>query len=1294
MDEPWLTQTLAQLADRVRQGECFRLFVSPSASMVRRGEEEPRMVRDDLPQRIAAMARQRVTLLIQGGPGSGKTTLWTVLTEAAADHDPPLVPVPIDVRTLLDAQTREEVIRRALPGCFSDAQIAELDDQRRLLLLIDGLSEIEHATRISDRAKTLVAQMTAGAEPCPVVATCRAPVPYRYVAEGPLARETVELVLLPFEPGQRDAVVARHGLDAGQFGRYLGTGHLETMASNPQLLSLLIAIFQSAPEAPAPQCVAEVFRTYFDVKWRERAPLVDQPDVGKHSFERCLGTLAWHAKVRGDWAVEAQRWSELLGPFDQVLARDGLSRQAVIDRSHALYVMVRSDERLQFVHDRFLDYFAARFLLALDEVPELAWHSPPWEETLALLAGLSDSGPARWLDAALGREQIALACKIAALNLGRLAEAELRRLFEAVARALGGRRAPRDQAARGLAEFEAQMATGHVREILPDVPRDRRPDILRALTLLRKSQLTPEALQSLRQREGRKNAPQKSPRRRGAHPGPLRQSDASQTAQDLAIFADPGRPSHERGAAATRLGKSGDLVALAALCAALKNDEDAYVRGSAATALGRIGDPSAVAPLCAALENDQPAYVRGSGATALGRIGDPSAVGPLCAALEKDQHPYARGSAATALGRIGDPSAVGPLGEALKDPASPVRRSAAGALGSIGDRSAVGALREALNDPAAAVRRSAARALGVIGDPSAVGPLCDALKDAQANVRGSAATALGVIGDRSAVGPLCDALKDAQANVRGPAATALGVIGDRLAVERLSEVLKHDGDPRNRGSAAAALGVIGDRLAIEPLCEVLKHDGDPRNRASSARALGVIGEHSAVGPLGEALKDGQANVRSSAARALGVIGDLSAVRPLRKALTDTAPAVRGSAAYALGLIAHPECVQELAKLAVDDDSFIRATVAKAMGRFTHPDALATLNRLRVDKVDKVRGAALHTMLTHGAVATFGGSFAQTLREDENGICRTIAAQGLGILGAAEHVDLLVNGLHDPDAGARGEAARSLAKVLIRLDRDRQVDIARRLVDYWRKCKHRETFFALDAAVRGLPPELAARLMREAEEGSPALSEWKQERWCELQRAVRLAARCLREEEALARGERELIARLWDPQAPSAGERIAQDLQRFAQSEEASLWQKLAVFGRGPAAGRNKKEWAMQQLVETFWKGLARGGVHQEVRGGSGRVDLWLYYGALPVVFELKILESLRDDLEGGERQLREYLRQNYVRYGALVLFAEQEARYREVLDQAGGAVTRRIGEEQEVVLAVVRAWKLPAPSSR
>jgi len=132
-------------------------------------------------------------------------------------------------------------------------------------------------------------------------------------------------------------------------------------------------------------------------------------------------------------------------------------------------------------------------------------------------------------------------------------------------------------------------------------------------------------------------------------------------------------------------------------------------RRAAATLLGKSGNLSAISPLIEALADPHPG-VRSDIVQALGKLRDSSAMGGLIASL-KDTDSNVRAAAIDAIGKIKDRDAVDPLIHCLFDTEVIIRIGAAEVLGKLGDRRAIGPLKDLEQDPFSDVRKAAETAV-------------------------------------------------------------------------------------------------------------------------------------------------------------------------------------------------------------------------------------------------------------------------------------------------------------------------------------------------------------------------------------------------------------------------------------------------------------------------------------------------------------------------------------------------------------------------------------------------------
>ena len=491
--------------------------------------------------------------------------------------------------------------------------------------------------------------------------------------------------------------------------------------------------------------------------------------------------------------------------------------------------------------------------------------------------------------------------------------------------------------------------------------------------------------------------------------------------------------------------------------------------------------------------------------------------------------------------------------------------------------------------------------------------------------------------------------------------------------------------PNRRTTTSGDHSIVGD-VAI-----LMDQVRPSYSRGAAAKRLGQSGSTEAVRPLLGALKDSANDVRGSAANALGAIGDRAAVPALCEALSDNDSGVRGSVAAALGQIGDPSCTSPLIALVADPDSFTRSSCAQGLGRIESREAVEGLRSFAKDPHDRVRGVAIHSLAGHSLASTALDEFRAVFKNDRDGINRTNAVRVLALLGLAQDMGLLLDALNDPDAGVRGEAARGIAARAGRLPKTDGEKIAQRLGQFWRACRHGDTYPSINRAIRELPAHLA-RLAIDTAAGTEttSLPQRKQNDLVQMEAEKKLERRCRAERSQLLQREPEMIARVWNSQRSTLADRVQDDLRKFIEREQLTLWQKLGAVAH--QKGHKMKERAMQEVMETFWHGLGRGEVLKEVTRGSGRIDLWASYGPMTVILELKMLTDMTDDFDRGIAQLREYLRQNFVEHGALVLFVEHESLYQQAMSRVESQVSLQQSETQTVLIAIIQAWKPHTPS--
>jgi cyclophilin family peptidyl-prolyl cis-trans isomerase/HEAT repeat protein len=247
--------------------------------------------------------------------------------------------------------------------------------------------------------------------------------------------------------------------------------------------------------------------------------------------------------------------------------------------------------------------------------------------------------------------------------------------------------------------------------------------------------------------------------------------------------------------------------------------------------------------------------------------------------------------------------------------------------------------------------------------------------------------------------------------------------------EKIAAILRLEDHRVLRDSGRAPPAVVpppaADQTGPPSDLIVLLADREGRTRRRAALAIGRVGLRDGVRALVTALADPEPGVREMAAFALGLIGDRQASGPLRAALTDSAPLVRGRAAEALGAIGDVEAANAISAMV--------ATEARA-GTVSHldPDDFEYLAspaaepfRLGVNALVRLRAyvplsAAVLDATGQPVVRWWPVAWALQRLEDgralpalmtfarsQGGLCRALAAKGLGALRDPAGVEILL-----------------------------------------------------------------------------------------------------------------------------------------------------------------------------------------------------------------------------------------------------------------------------------------------
>jgi HEAT repeat protein len=452
--------------------------------------------------------------------------------------------------------------------------------------------------------------------------------------------------------------------------------------------------------------------------------------------------------------------------------------------------------------------------------------------------------------------------------------------------------------------------------------------------------------------------------------------------------------------AAQILGRRRATEAAPALEALLDHADD-NVAFAAIEALGAIGASTSIEPLIAVLSRGN--FFRTLAALqVLPRTGDPRTVAPLAALLRNETY---RIEAIHALGRTGSVLAIAPMASLLmRSGGDALIWPIAAALAELLAR----AEWSGVVDPVVAEMRAVIR--------PALARFVASLRGADPAERAAIATVLGRIGDATVLPALARLLDDpALIATATDAIQRISSAEDAAMLEALAAA-----DPATR---AAVLPVVNLARAAPNIVPLLTDD-DPEVRARACDALARIGSTAALGALFGVLGDPNPRVAAAAAAAIQSLGSEETAQRAIDALQTGAPAVRR---HALRIIAYLGCrgAYDAVHAAIDDaDPRIAELAVTALGSLEDPRVPATLAALADSEHWGVRAATMRAMAQRADVG--GLQLLERGLADDSAWVRYYACQGLGRLGHALAVPLLIGRLADAMPHVRIAAVEALA----------------------------------------------------------------------------------------------------------------------------------------------------------------------------------------------------------------------------------------------------------------------------
>lgn len=215
---------------------------------------------------------------------------------------------------------------------------------------------------------------------------------------------------------------------------------------------------------------------------------------------------------------------------------------------------------------------------------------------------------------------------------------------------------------------------------------------------------------------------------------------------------------------------------------------------------------------------------------------------------------------------------------------------------------------------------------------------------------------------------------------------------------------------------------------------------------ATAGAIEIFGVVRSPGQDAAALSDPDPIVRRYAAWVAGESESRAYVDELVERLGDPDARVRAVSAWALGEIKDRRAVEPLVALLADDDARVREMTALAIGEIEDPSGLAALRdagpavvsaEARAWAIAQIEGVEGYPEVFAGALADPGDRSEVRIADlpryldelvDTDPRVRARAAERLGLLGAPEAVDALLDSLEDEDPAVRAASIWALDEI--------------------------------------------------------------------------------------------------------------------------------------------------------------------------------------------------------------------------------------------------------------------------
>ena len=337
---------------------------------------------------------------------------------------------------------------------------------------------------------------------------------------------------------------------------------------------------------------------------------------------------------------------------------------------------------------------------------------------------------------------------------------------------------------------------------------------------------------------------------------------------------------------------------------------------------------------------------------------------------------------------------------------------------------------DGLADPLPARRRLAAEILGKMGDRSAIEPLSRALDDSDVEVRRAALEALVHLDAREAMDAIAKRASDPEPLVRSDALDAMSALSPDRRAEYIAA--SEDADPRVRARAVVALYKAGDVQGAKSVADALLESRDAAARVAGLEAIADSRAGVPAKLIAGFLRDESLNIRLAAIQALGALQDRQAFDVLIEQLDDEAERVRRAAAAALQtsgveldslirvLNSGTERAQQAALIALQGPA--RST-PKGHGGAAHK-ALVDWALTQIPRATQFRAWQM-ALARADDIESRSVVFLRDLLHEKEWQTEQRILQALSLIGAAESIGLISEGLESPNQEMRAQALEAL-----------------------------------------------------------------------------------------------------------------------------------------------------------------------------------------------------------------------------------------------------------------------------